>query len=153
MAHRHVTDQWAEQQKHERTGSLESGNMSYRKRTIYSYHWWPIARIIDTENKVALFRAETYSVSTSRHQTLTRQALSRRGYKIIDIPRITHENSQFGGNLTESDHMVNLEWFERQIEETLEQADRARLYRDTRMSVADSLIEAMSDYIDYFDLG
>jgi len=156
MAHRHVAERFAEQQKHGRTQRREfsCGNMSYSERTIYSYHWWPMARIIENgERKVALFRAETYSTCTCIHQNHVWWALRNAGFKIINVPRVTHENRQYGADIDDTDHEYNLAWFERRIGETLEQADRARVYRRQCMLVAQSLIEAMADYIDYFNLG
>ena len=154
MSHRDVAKRWADQQKHGRTGRMEfsNGSVSFTDQTIYSYHWWPMAHIIDTEKKIVLLRAERYSSSTSGHQRHVWHAAHYGGYTIMNVPIVTHRNRQYGGDLEQEDHDYSLAWFEKRIGEELENADRARRYRNLCMATAGSLIKAMGQYMEYFGL-
>lgn len=143
MAHAEVVNRWIAQKPHGHSGvpEWESGNMVYRNTMLYSYGWWPIARLMS--GKVALVRSDTYSVSTSKHISIARRGLDWAGYRIFTVPCVTHP----------ADHSDNLAHYEYEIGRLLEIADRARVYRDSYMASADRLYREMSDYIDYFRLG
>lgn len=50
-----------------------ANNMTFKKDTIYSYGYWPMAKFMGPD--VVLFRNWVYSSSTGRHMDLTRSAL------------------------------------------------------------------------------
>ncbi len=78
--HREVCHIWASQSQYEG----RSGNIDFRGPTIYSYGHWRMARFADKET--VLFRDETYSVSTSRHQGLARNAVKHcKVFHVINI--------------------------------------------------------------------
>ena len=68
--HSEVCLLWAQQKQFRGRAS----NIRFEGRIIYSYGWWPMAQFV--KSNVVLYRNETYSVSTSSHQSLVRQALS-----------------------------------------------------------------------------
>jgi len=145
---------WIEQEKHGRTQRREfrNGNIGYHDDVVTSYNWWPMARIIDHKKKVALYRMERYSVSTARHQSFVGTALLTEGFKTFHVARVTSGNSEYGGDLRISDHMANLEDYERRIGRRLESADRSRKYKPLEMAMAQAIITEMGDYIEYFGL-
>lgn len=84
MNHRQVAEAFA----NGRT-SAKGCNMFIDGDTIYSYGYhFPIARRTDKfidGQQVVLFTRAGYSVSTSKHISYTRFALSQSDYKVIDV--------------------------------------------------------------------
>ncbi len=73
-----------------------SGNINFEGPVIYSYRHWPFARFADKQT--VLFRDETYSVSTSGHQSLARQAVSH--CKIFTVAYISGQALDHEKNIT-----------------------------------------------------
>lgn len=85
-----VCTRWAENTQEEG----RCGNVSFRDGVIYSYGYWEMARIY-ADRGIVLFRNETYSHTTSRHQGNVFSAVSGK-YKVFRVADI-------GGN-----HDVNM---------------------------------------------
>ena len=60
------------------SGQSHNGNLYFHDRVLYSYgSHYPVAIIIDRENRVALFNADSSSVTTeAKHKNAARRALS-----------------------------------------------------------------------------
>ena len=60
------------------SGQSQNGNLYFHERVLYSYgSHYPVAIIIDRENRVALFNADSSSVTTeAKHKNAARRALS-----------------------------------------------------------------------------
>jgi len=69
------------------TAEGRAGNVFFEQGTLYSYgRHFAIAKYIDTPDGVAvLITTDTYSVSTSKHQSIARSAL--RGHRVLYVPR------------------------------------------------------------------
>ncbi len=63
-----VIKRWLEQSQYEGI----AGNVSFRDDVIYSYGWWPMARVV--RPGVVLVRDDTYSSTTSGHLSGVRHA-------------------------------------------------------------------------------
>jgi hypothetical protein len=88
--HSEVCKAWAKQDR----SYGKAGNISFEWDTIYSYGWWPMARI---DGDIALFRAERYSQSTCQHQGHVWQAVYRK-YRIFHVASIA-ENIDHEANI------------------------------------------------------
>jgi len=143
MNHQEIVRRWIERIPSGRSGLIEYhgyGNISFRNDTIYSYGWWPMAKVIDWDKKIAFYRNYGYSVSTSKHQSYVWNALNQYGFKIFSVP-----------NVTDFHHFAdNLKDYENSIGKLLDIADRAYLNRKYYMEHADKMIKEMSEYIDLF---
>lgn len=132
--HNEVAHAWANQ-----TGRHRKGfNMFYEGTTIYSYgHHFPIARIVETEEgPVVLMTTESYSVSTAKHITYTRRAVSH--MKVFEV-----RNPQDTPGHDALDYLSR-------IVDRLEKAKRARKYGDMHLREAMGLIEEAKEYIRVF---
>ncbi len=62
-----------------------SGNINFRGNTIFSYGHWSMASFVD-DSDIVLYRDDTYSISTSRHQCFVRRAISHcRVFKVASL--------------------------------------------------------------------
>jgi len=137
-------NRWLNQTPHGRTGELtwKQRNVHYEQDTIYSYGWWPMARVVDWTAKVALYRDETYSVTTAKHQSYVRWGLRCARYEVFHVADVS----------SNPDHGRNLTHYEEKIAASLNKADHARDYRDLHMRTANELIEEMDRYCELFGL-
>lgn len=84
-SHADIAHAWAHQSK----PRLRGNNLSFEGAVISSYHHWPIGRIV---GDVVLLRSESYSVSTSKHQSMARQATYH--MKRFEVPNVeAHSDS------------------------------------------------------------
>lgn len=116
---RMVAHLWAQQNPEQEYANSGNGNISYRDNRLYSWST-EIARIVtahDGTTKVALFSDRSYSVSTSRHQSYARNAVSCERF---DVPY---------GFVTDHlgiDHEGIVKWMLEDYEETKQRAGRTR---------------------------
>lgn len=97
--HDEVAHNWANETGRKRRGF----NMFYEDNadgssTIYSYgHHFPIATILTAPNgeRVVLFTTRSYSISTSKHLTITRRALGYNNDAVLYVPEVEPYGSSF----------------------------------------------------------
>jgi hypothetical protein len=82
-SHGEVCHVWASRSQEEGT----SGNISFRGDSIYSYHWWEMARFYETKSgkRYVFIRDRSYSSSTGKHMGHVRGAIPP-GWEAIRIP-------------------------------------------------------------------
>lgn len=82
-SHREVCHVWASRSQSEGT----AGNISFIDDSIYSYHWWEMARFYETKSgkKYLFMRDWSYSSSTSKHMSCLRAAIPP-GWEMIYVP-------------------------------------------------------------------
>jgi hypothetical protein len=80
--------------------SGSNGNMSFNNGTIYSYHWWDIAKNCETKDgkSYVIMTGYSYSSSTSKHISHVRRAIP----KHIPVYYSTEKSSSYGGNYKRS---------------------------------------------------
>lgn len=79
--HNEVCRAWAKQEQ----WNGRAGNILFSGPTIFSYGWWPMARI---DGNIVLFRDESYSTSTSGHQNHAWQAVHSK-HRIFRVTAIS----------------------------------------------------------------
>tara|TARA_R110002110_G_scaffold105172_4_gene264641 strand:+ start:3452 stop:4336 length:885 start_codon:yes stop_codon:yes gene_type:complete len=134
-----VAHLWANQSKPHAKGS----NFFFDGKTIYSYgQHFPIATLVPfkikegrktTERTIALFERATYSVSTTRHQSIARQACSHLETFEVDL---RHSWNGLGYDIKKA-----FEAYSKQSEESMVKASRARTYKDSHLRDAHNAIE------------
>ena len=72
------------------------GNVSFRDSVLYSYRA-PIARIIEGADQTAIITARKYSVTTSKHVSMARRALSH--YRVFVVPEMARDYKSQTENL------------------------------------------------------
>lgn len=122
---------WANQSKPHAKGS----NFFFDGKTIYSYGThFPVATLVETKHgTVALFERATYSVSTTRHQSIARQAVNHLESFDIDL------NHSWNG--LSHDIKKAFEAYSKQSAESMLKASRARTYKDSHLRHAHNAIE------------
>lgn len=92
VAHATVATNWVasiEQNEDFTPAKLRGSNVSAAGDRILSYHWWEMARIVRTragEPQFWLINGDTYSPSTSKHQSNVRSAISRSNLPKLIVP-------------------------------------------------------------------
>ncbi|MHC4322696.1 MAG: hypothetical protein ACYSUX_00320 [Planctomycetota bacterium] len=117
--HREVAHVWASQ-------SQDRGycnNMTFYGPTIYSYGHWAMATFYKPD--IVLYKDQSYSNSTSHHQSYTRCAIGQH-IKVLYLDYISHESPDFVEK--------NLAYFAYHIQETAELFARARQHAQCRLS-------------------
>lgn len=127
-----VAHLWANQSKPHAKGS----NFYFNGATIYSYGThFPVATLVETKHgTVALFERDSYSVSTTRHQSIARQACSH----LETFEAILKPHSWNGLSY---DIKKAFEAYSKQSEESMLKASRARTYKDLHLREAHDAIE------------
>lgn len=116
-----VAHVWASQTQEEG----HTGNMSFNGPTIYSYGHWAIATFY--KPRLILWKDDSYSNSTSAHQSLARSAIGGH-VEILKLGNIDHESQGF--SFVEK----NLAYFADNIKETAEQFAKARQNAEYRLT-------------------
>lgn len=91
-----------------------AGNMSFRGSIAFSYGHYEIAQIVDTKKRRALIQSNTYSMSTSRHVSRVRSALSH--YDTIYAPTVDNSLKQ---------HTYNLSYFKHAYDSAVDKGKRS----------------------------
>ena len=142
MNNSQVAHIWANQSKTIAKGS----NFFFNNKSIYSYgHHFEVARLVQTEkgNKtIALFEPSTYSVSTSKHQSLAKNAVHG-----------LHESFDFNlptYDLTRDDFLRSFNRFEKLVIEALKKSKRAIKYKDSHIRDAVNAVDQWNKLKTYF---
>lgn len=91
MTHQEVAQAFADKRSTTRTGrQIQGSRMFIDDKTIFSYGYhFPIAKRTDKFLKdgreIVFFNSRGYSVSTSKHQSITARALIEHGYYLVNI--------------------------------------------------------------------
>lgn len=122
--------------------------LSYRRDTIYSYHYWPFGQFVRNENGTCvLWRDEKYSVSTGRHKYHAWKALGRVGFgsdaRVRPVFTIEGEPSL--------DHKANIAWYMAQIREKFDGALRANKYAAEKLQAAHEQYLELERYAAFFN--
>lgn len=129
---REVCHLWANQTQSRARNS--TGTVFFEDDTIYSYgNHFPMGRIVEGH---ALLNSESYSVTTSKHQSWVRSACSH-------LPCIEVPNVRARGKV---EHKENFEALRAQYEETLLKAARARVNAPYLLRDADRVREQANAY-------
>lgn len=144
-----VAHYWANQTQDEaRTGN---NSFSFNGPVLTSYST-PIARIIP-ESRCTLITNEGYSVTTSRHLSEARQALSGLSFEVPDIGDIRYKmkgDKQI--SYLDVDHAANLKYLKDEIKDHVLKASRARVNAYWLMQRAESLLSDYNHYLDCFKI-
>ncbi len=145
---RHVYDSsmighlWANQSQGDARN--KQGNFSFRGPSIFSYNA-EIARIVtnDRSDRAVMIADRSWSVTTSRHQSLARRALGNvQRFHVLDI----------GNKWQPSDHDCNRDHYADKIADLLGKAKRARKYRDSYLGSVLNVAEEANAYAAFFGL-
>ncbi len=129
--HSEVAHYWANRVQSEG----KAGSMYFHDKEIFSYgSHFCIAKFVKPDT--VLFNSNSYSVSTAKHQSLTRQAIpsSCKIFNVIDF----------------NDHLRNVKSYLEQIQSLQKKAIRARKYKDSYLSQAKQIILELKDYQELF---
>ena len=136
--HNEVAHFWA----NKRQSQGKAGNMFFMNDTIYSYGYhFPIAK--HYKNNLVLLTSKDYSVSTSKHKSITRQSIPD-NLKVITVPEV--DISQY----SLKDHETNLKWFISTIKCDLGKANRARKYKGYHLNDANNQLRQLKKYLKIF---
>lgn len=136
---------WAQQTQEIGKGS----SMFFEGNKIYSYgKHFEIARIVKPNNgygRVILFNSDSYSVTTSKHQTFVRQAIDYNTSKVYIVPIIADMDAPYtlAGNIP---------YFIEQIETNLKEAASSRKYKENCLSRAQKCINEMFEFAGEFGI-
>jgi len=134
-SHSDVAHEWAQG----RGGCAEGYNMFYRGDTIYSYGYhFPIARIVSPGT--ILFTTRDYSVSTSKHKSIVRNAIN-----YSDVHYITNVDAK-----SKDEHLKNMRLCFNEASEQMDLASRARSRKDDYRANASSILADLEWYAKQF---
>ncbi len=130
-SHSEVAHYWANQIQPEG----KANNMFFEGKSIFSYgHHFEIARFVSPS--VVFYNAGSYSVSTSKHQSIVSGAIPAY-YKVFTVRDFT-------------DHLENVKSYLEQVHNLQLKATRARVYKDYYLRECKSLILTLRDYLNVF---
>ena len=137
--HHEVCHFWANQIQ----DSGKASNMFYERDIIYSYGYhFPIAKHI--KDGLILFTSKDYSVSTSKHQSYTRQAIPY-GTTVLTVPNL--------GRLSTSDiseHKENIKYYDSMLKHNMKKSFRARQNKKYYLNNVIRYIEELKTYLKIF---
>ena len=137
-SHAQTAHVWAQRIQFE--GRSSDSRMFFEQGIIYSYgRHFPIAsHVKDLKgNDAVLFTTQTYSVSTSKHIGLVRQAL-RGDYRVFYVPQAEAGREK-----------LNLERFDIQVEIKLAEYGKPRIRQTTRDSIAGDIASIITRRNEY----
>lgn len=142
MANSHdiVAHNWAHQTGRKRRGF----NMFYEGDTIYSYGYhFPLAKFFTAPNgeRVVLVNDASYSVSTSKHQTIVRRALGYQREDVVYVPDLSR--------MQPKDWITKLD---KDIETSAGKWQRARVYKASHARNMEWSIKTINRIIDLWQL-
>lgn len=138
-----VAHVWAQQDQDE--GRSHNGNLWFEGTTLYSYgRHFPIGRFVQRADggRAVLLNSDTYSVTTTAHQSRAAGAVYGLGLPTFRVPGCT------------DDHAKNLRHFEEAAVQAFTKADNPRLkrYRDKNLEAAAARLSEAKRYADTFGL-
>jgi len=124
--HDEVAHVWAQQSQHEG----KAGNIFFRDKTLYSYgeHFW-LGHFVTPE--IVFLNSDSYSVSTSKHQSITCRAVSHKD--TFTVP-------------SQNDHNANLRYLMGKYRDTISQWSRAKKYKEIHGERIASQCETLRQY-------
>jgi hypothetical protein len=137
--HRQVCEAWAKQEQ----PRGRAGNIEFRGDTIYSYGWWPMARI---DGSVALIRDETYSMSTSKHQAYVRSALWQHGYTRFHVLDLILQYIVFPYR----NHQTNIDHYQAKLRKLADQWHNAREYKQGYVNQYKAIADEARAYAEHY---
>ena len=138
--HNEVAHFWAN--KVQTTG--KSNNMFFNNDIIYSYGYhFPIAKHIN--NNLILFTSKGYSVSTSKHLSITRLAIPNEK-EVLIVPNIEIYNDRSNKGL----HIDNIKYFINEIKLNFGKSEKARKYKEMYLRNGLANINNMKRYLELF---
>ena len=149
--HAEVAHFWANQVQEEG----RAGNMFFEGDVIYSYgKHFPIATFTTTPSgqKVILFNAASYSVSTGQHQGIVRRAIPA-NITVFTVPFDQYGASYRTVYLDGVSHKDVIVWFRHQCVKAYESAARARSAFEWKLGDAERLHNEFRLYVGAFELG
>lgn len=130
--HDEVCHVWAQQTQSEG----RAGNIFFDGKSIYSYgHHFEMARFID--NETVFITTRRYSVSTAKHLSLVRRAVSHK--TVFTVPDFTS-------------HQDNVRYFIEQARDHFDKAKRARKYPDWEILSGRETVATTRAYITKFQV-
>ena len=140
--HNEVAHFWAN--KVQTTG--KSNNMFFNNDIIYSYGYhFPIAKHIN--NNLILFTSKGYSVSTSKHLSITRLAIPNEK-EVLIVPNIEIYNDRSNKGL----HIDNIKYFINEIKLNFGKSEKARKYKEMYLRNGLTNINNMKRYLELFKI-
>lgn len=128
---RQVCHVWAQQT--QATGRNSTNTIFFDGPSIYSYgRHFEMARFI---GEAVLVNCAKYSVTTAKHLSWVRQAVTHR--RIFEVPSMT-------------DHAVNVTYLIEQSRKAYDQAVRARKYVDNCIAMGREYVDQIQRYVDLF---
>lgn len=140
--HREVAHVWASRNQ----DYGECSTMSFRGDSIYSYHWWEMARFMEVKGqKIVLIRDWSYSNSTSKHLNYVRGALRGLDYKMVHCYGTTGRDGSI------IDHKLSVQQFLNEMYDTTVKFKRSKnpeywLNQNARLK------DAIARYCELFDI-
>lgn len=138
-----VAHLWAAQSQSEARNA--NGSLYFRDSTIYSYgSHFPIASFRDAKDgsNLILFTDRSYSVTTSKHISITRSAIRHQGAALLYCDNPTASSP--------SEHTNNLRAMVHECEAALQKAARAKSRSAEYFSTAESLVNTHRRYREAF---
>ena len=132
-SHSDVCRAWAAQSQMVGRG----GNISFNRDTIYSYDWWPMARLLP--DGTVLLRDETYSQSTCQHQNHVWRAVYSRTRQIFNVIDCVND-----------DHAANIAHYVARCRESADQFWNSRYYGSGGRARYLVCVEEVKKYATYF---
>ncbi len=122
---------WAQQT--QATGRNSTNTVFFDGPSIFSYgRHFEMARFV---GEAVLVNCARYSVTTSKHQSWVRQAITH--HRVFKVPSMT-------------DHAVNVTYLIEQAREAYDQAVRARKYADGRIAMGRKYVDQIQRYVELF---
>ena len=131
-SHSEVAHYWANQVQ----GEGKASNLFFEGKSIFSYgRHFEVARFASPD--IVFFNSESYSVSTSKHQSIVRRAIPA-GVEVFEIDGF------------DNDHKYNIQQYIDRIKKLREKAVKARKNKEFHLEQCRFNIERMERYIEIF---
>jgi len=145
--HSEVCHVWASQTQEQGT----AGNISFRDDSIFSYHWWEMARFYTTKSgkKYLFIRSWSYSNSTSKHLSHVRRALHGHNYETIYVHGSFSRYSSAGDCLL--NHADNCQDFVNKMQNSFDKLKKSR-YPRSEYDFNQSQYQELKKYCSIFRL-
>lgn len=123
-----------------------AGNVSFNNGVIYSYRYWPMAAFVtnDRGEEAVLIRDETYSNSTSRHQSYVWRSLPSYVRKIVLYGDLSNTEREWRPNATMRRMVLQ------KVADSLGKAKRARKYTQSHLNRAQQYVEAFNELCEFY---
>ena len=137
-SHAEVCHVWASRTQDEG----RAGNISFNKDIIFSYHWWPMARLLN--NNIVLIVNWPYSSSTAKHINYVYRAIPDYYEKIYVVNPGKYQD--------EIPHNTNIEGFVEELKKYFDSFPLSRKYKSSILANSLKTISELQRYCDIFKL-